>query len=112
MAYRLLNCCDQALRVDLRGGASLLLEAGAMSPVLREELLYDNVFVEQWLGRGLLQRLPASLGAADLSAEPASGDMDEEAAETATTAGTKTAAKAAAKKAPAPKTKGGKGGSP
>ncbi len=62
MAYRLRNCSAQALRVDLRGGDTLLLEAGALSPVLREELLYDNVFVAQWQQQGWLVRVPASLG--------------------------------------------------
>lgn len=62
MAYRLRNCSAQPLRVDLRGGDTLLLEAGALSPVLREELLYDNVFVAQWQQQGWLVRVPASLG--------------------------------------------------
>lgn len=71
MAYRLLNCSAHALRVDLRGSETLLLDAGALSPVLREELLYDNVFVAQWQQQGLLRRVPASLGEADDAPAPA-----------------------------------------
>lgn len=71
MAYRLLNCSAQALRVDLRGGESLLLDAGALSPVLREELLYDNLFVAQWQQQGLLRRVPASLSEAADAPAPA-----------------------------------------
>jgi hypothetical protein len=69
MAYRLRNCSAQVLRVDLRGGDTLLLAAGALSPVLREELLYDNVFVAQWQQQGWLVRVPAPLGASGDSAD-------------------------------------------
>lgn len=110
MAYRLLNCCDQALRVDLRGGETLLLEAGALSPVLREELLYDNVFVEQWLGQGLLQRLPASLSEAEVAAEPVPEEIADEQTDPEAKAATK--ATAATRKAPAAKARNGKGDSP
>ena len=83
------------MRVDLRGGETLLLDAGALSPVLREELLYDNVFVAQWQQQSLLRRIPASLGEAEDAPAPAP----------------RTAHKAAAapRKTPSAKIKGTKG---
>jgi hypothetical protein len=59
MACRLSNRSAQTLRIDLRGGASLLLAPGATSAALLEEQLYDNMFLAQWEREGWLVRLPA-----------------------------------------------------
>jgi hypothetical protein len=61
MACRLVNLHKQPLRIDLRGGETLVLPAGQTSRVLREELLYDNFHVRDWEKAGLLARVPARL---------------------------------------------------
>ena len=65
-------------------------------PVLREELLYDNVFVTQWQQKGLLRRVPASLGEAADAPAPAPRAARKAASK---------AASAAPKKTPSAKTK-------
>ena len=68
MACRLLNLHPtQALRIDLRGGFVLTVEAGARSAALREEWLYDNHHIADWERAGWLQRVPARL--ADVGTE-------------------------------------------
>lgn len=59
MACRLHNRSQHPLRVDLRGGKTLQLAPGETSAPLREELLYDNMFLPQWEREGLVMRLPA-----------------------------------------------------
>jgi hypothetical protein len=59
MACRLFNRSAHVLSVDLRGGAVLQLAPGATSEAMREELLYDNLFLPQWEREGLIARLPA-----------------------------------------------------
>jgi hypothetical protein len=68
MACRLINLHTQPLRVDLRGGGGLLLAPGEISAALREELLYDNLFVAQWERMGWLQRQPARMS--EVQAQP------------------------------------------
>jgi hypothetical protein len=59
MACRLLNRSKHVLRIDMRGGATLQLAPGATSDPLREELLYENLFLAQWERDGVVARLPA-----------------------------------------------------
>ena len=61
MAVRLINLHQQPLRVDLRGGAVLVLDAGQRSAALREELLYDNTHLSEWERAGWISRVPARL---------------------------------------------------
>jgi len=64
MACRLVNLHKHPLRVDLRGGETLVLQPGQSSPTLREELLYDNFHLTGWEKAGWIARLPARLTAA------------------------------------------------
>jgi hypothetical protein len=59
MACRLCNRSSQPLRIDLRGGRTLVLAPGATSAALLEEQLYDNMFLPRWEREGLVVRLPA-----------------------------------------------------
>jgi hypothetical protein len=61
MAFRLVNLHPCPLRVELRGGAVLMLAPGARSVALREELLYDNNHIGEWERAGWLRRLPARM---------------------------------------------------
>jgi hypothetical protein len=70
MAVRLINLHQQTLRVDLRGGEVLLLDAGQRSAALREELLYDNTHLAEWERAGWISRVPARLS--EVTPEPSS----------------------------------------
>lgn len=59
MAFRLCNRAPHPLRIDLRGGKTLVLAPGATSAALPEEQLYDNMFLANWERQGLVARLPA-----------------------------------------------------
>ena len=61
MAVRLLNLHHATLRIDLRGGEVLVLERGARSAALREELLYDNHHLAEWERAGWIARMPARM---------------------------------------------------
>ena len=61
MAVRLVNVHRQPLRIDLRGGDVLVLNAGARSGPLREELLYDNHHLPEWERKGWIVRVPAKM---------------------------------------------------
>jgi hypothetical protein len=70
MACRLVNLHKHPLRVDLRGGETLVLQPGQSSPTLREELLYDNFHLTGWEKAGWIARLPARLTAATPAPKP------------------------------------------
>jgi hypothetical protein len=59
MACRLHNRSKHVLRIDMRGGTALQLAPGATSDPLREELLYENMFLPQWEREGMVVRLSA-----------------------------------------------------
>jgi hypothetical protein len=65
MACRLVNLHTYPLRIDLRGGETLVLPPGQMSRVLREELLYDNCHLAGWEDSGWIGRVPARLAEAE-----------------------------------------------
>jgi hypothetical protein len=71
MACRLVNLHKHPLRVDLRGGETLVLQPGQTSPTLYEELLYDNFHLTGWEKAGWIARLPARLRAAAPASKPA-----------------------------------------
>jgi hypothetical protein len=73
MAFRLVNLHPHPLRVELRGGGTLVLPPGARSIALREELLYDNDHVAEWEHAGWLRRLPARMS--DVAADEAAAAM-------------------------------------
>jgi len=93
MACRLHNRSSELLRIDLRGGTTLQLAPGATSEPLREELLYENVFVPQWERSGLLVRLPARFDDV-LASENQAAEKTTKKAKTAKPAGTAKPAKA------------------
>lgn len=70
MACRLVNLHKHPLRIDLRGGETLVLQPGQTSPTLREELLYDNFHLPDWEIAGWVARLPARLTAATPASTP------------------------------------------
>ncbi len=75
MACRLKNTGRHPLRIDLRGGAVLYLQPGDTSPPLRDEMLYGNTYVDEWLGAGLVARIAARMDdvhAAEESEKPPS----------------------------------------
>lgn len=69
MAVRLVNLYRQPLRVELRGGAVVILAPGQRSVALREELLYDNTHLAEWERAGWMRRLPARMS--DVQADEA-----------------------------------------
>jgi len=95
MACRLFNRSGELLRIDLRGGETLQLAPGATSQPLREELLYENLFLPQWERAGLVLRLPARF--ADIQ------EMEKQAAAAASAAAAPGATRKGAKKSAAEK---------
>jgi hypothetical protein len=71
MACRLVNLHTQPLRIDLRGGGVLVLQPGARSPALREELLYDNPHLADWERAGWLGRQAARMSEVRAQTAPA-----------------------------------------
>jgi hypothetical protein len=70
MACRLVNLHKHPLRVDLRGGETLVLQPGQTSLTLYEELLYDNCHLPGWEKAGWIARLPVRLTAAKPAPKP------------------------------------------
>jgi hypothetical protein len=65
MACRLKNTGKHPLRIDLRGGSVLYVQPGDTSPPLREELLYGNSYLTDWVRRGVVATLPARMEEVD-----------------------------------------------
>jgi hypothetical protein len=61
MACRLKNTGKHPLRIDLRGGSVLYVQPGDTSSPLREELLYGNSYLADWVRRGVVATLPARM---------------------------------------------------
>jgi|SRR5688572_22292047 hypothetical protein len=61
MACRLKNTGKHPLRIDLRGGSVLYVQPGDTSPPLREELLYGNSYLSDWVRKGVVATLPARM---------------------------------------------------
>lgn len=61
MACRIHNLSKHRLALDLRGGSVMYVEPNQISPPLREELLYDNVHLKQWVQQGLVRRITARM---------------------------------------------------
>lgn len=57
MACCITNAGKHVLHLDLRGGETLHLAPGATSRPLREELLYHNPYLAEWLRQGLARRV-------------------------------------------------------
>jgi hypothetical protein len=62
MICRIQNLSRHRLTLDLRGGAVLYVEPNQISPPLREELLYDNVHLRQWIAEGVARRIESHPG--------------------------------------------------
>lgn len=81
MACRIHNLSKHRLALDLRGGSVMYVEPNQISPPLREELLYDNVHLTQWVQQGLVRRITARMsdvleheGRATEAKRPAAGE--------------------------------------
>lgn len=61
MACRIHNLSKHRLALDLRGGRVMYVEPNQISPPLREEMLYDNVHLTQWVHQGLVRRVAAKM---------------------------------------------------
>lgn len=61
MACRIHNLGKHRLALDLRGGQVIYIEPNQISPPLREELLYENVHLPQWLKQGLVKKIDAKM---------------------------------------------------
>jgi predicted flap endonuclease-1-like 5' DNA nuclease len=59
MAYRLQNLTRHPLRLELAGGGVMHVPPGATSPPLREEALYGNPYVADWIRDGTVRRSEA-----------------------------------------------------
>lgn len=105
MALRLINRHTHPLRIDLRGGAALVLAPGQRSEALREELLYDNCNLPQWERAGWVARVPARFAEVGQESQAPPKKAAKKAAKSAAKSVVKKAtsrsAKAAKKAAPA-----------
>jgi hypothetical protein len=61
MAFRIQNMGKNALALDLRDGETIYLNAHEVSRPLREESLYSNPNLPQWLASGLVRQLDAHM---------------------------------------------------
>jgi hypothetical protein len=61
MAVRIQNMGKHQLALDLRSGETIYLDPHEISRPLREESLYTNPYLPQWLATGLVRRFEASM---------------------------------------------------
>jgi hypothetical protein len=85
MICRIQNLSRHRLTLDLRGGAVLYVEPNQISPPLREELLYDNVHLRQWIAEGVARRIESHPG--ELQEHQAAVERQAQAEEAAREAG-------------------------
>lgn len=62
MICRIQNLSRHRLALDLRGGGVIYVEPNESSPPLREELLYDNVHLKQWIAEGVARKVDSHVG--------------------------------------------------
>jgi hypothetical protein len=61
MACRIQNLGTHRLALNLRGGEVLYLNPQEISRPLREESLYENMFLDEWRQRGLVRWIDAKM---------------------------------------------------
>ena len=85
MACRIKNTGKHTLCLNLLGGETLYLKPGETSRAFREELLYHNPYLSDWLERGVAQWINAKMAEviADEQAPPPQAAEPEKAGKAA-----------------------------